>query len=387
MFCVVGVKPLLCNPRAPASVSAGAVHLLTHLHTRLEVLVKDEDVAASAAAAASAAPSNKSSSSSFASSWGLSSSSSSSSSSSATTSSAGDSGDGGDAPVLWESCWLPILRAMADGANDERPAVRAAAVAALTHAISDRHALVVPAGVLVDILGEVVVPTVLLLGQGLVREALGAASAQSEQEQARAAKTLRSQTRDEELLSHLTALTVEGSSDTRAPPAAASSSSLSRALAQPTPIRDLEGSTDELLAALTAAVVRQAVKLHRYPSFDKLWLRVLHMLGFFLGAPHGFDHGVLTLLTQQQQQSSPQARRIAQGRDSLGGGSRESRAAAAEALAACVSVAKDQLYSTMEALSRAGVFKPELQTLGDDIVAQFSCLNGAPGAELAVPKQ
>ena len=363
------------------------MHLLTHLHTRLEVLVKDEDVAASAAAAASAAPANKTSS--FASSWGLSSSSS-TSSSVATSSSAGDSGDGGDAPVLWESCWLPILRAMADGANDERPAVRAAAVAALTHAISDRHALVVPAGVLVDILGEVVVPTVLLLGQGLVREALGAEAAQSEQEQARAAKTLRSQTRDEELLSHLTALTVEGSSsDTRAPPAALSSSSLSRALAQPTPIKDLEGSAAELLAALTAGVVRQAVKLHRYPSFDKLWLRVLHMLGFFLGAPHGFDHGVLTLLSQQQQQqqSSPQARRVAQGRDSPGGGSRESRAAAAAALAACVSAAKEQLHSTIDALSRAGVFKARaaLQTLGDDIVAQFTCL--APGTEMTVPKQ
>ena len=37
VFCVVGVKPLLCNHRAPVSVSVGAVQLLTHLHTRLEV--------------------------------------------------------------------------------------------------------------------------------------------------------------------------------------------------------------------------------------------------------------------------------------------------------------------------------------------------------------
>lgn len=46
VFCVVGVKPLLCNNQSPVSVSVGAVHLLTHLHTRLEVLVKNEDIGA-----------------------------------------------------------------------------------------------------------------------------------------------------------------------------------------------------------------------------------------------------------------------------------------------------------------------------------------------------
>ena len=38
VFCIIGVKPLLCNPAAPLSVSIGAVHLLTHLHGRLEVI-------------------------------------------------------------------------------------------------------------------------------------------------------------------------------------------------------------------------------------------------------------------------------------------------------------------------------------------------------------
>jgi hypothetical protein len=37
VFCIIGVKPLLRNPLAPLSVSVGAVHLLTHLHGRLEV--------------------------------------------------------------------------------------------------------------------------------------------------------------------------------------------------------------------------------------------------------------------------------------------------------------------------------------------------------------
>lgn len=37
VFCIIGVRPLLKNPLAPLSVSVGAVHLLTHLHGRLEV--------------------------------------------------------------------------------------------------------------------------------------------------------------------------------------------------------------------------------------------------------------------------------------------------------------------------------------------------------------
>lgn len=37
VFCIVSIKPLLHNHEAPLSVSIGAVHLLTHLHSRLEV--------------------------------------------------------------------------------------------------------------------------------------------------------------------------------------------------------------------------------------------------------------------------------------------------------------------------------------------------------------
>ena len=37
MFCIVGIRPLLCNNRTTISVSVGAIRLLTHLHSRLEV--------------------------------------------------------------------------------------------------------------------------------------------------------------------------------------------------------------------------------------------------------------------------------------------------------------------------------------------------------------
>ena len=41
MFCIVGIRPLLCNNRTTISVSVGAIKLLTHLHSRLEVSACD----------------------------------------------------------------------------------------------------------------------------------------------------------------------------------------------------------------------------------------------------------------------------------------------------------------------------------------------------------
>jgi hypothetical protein len=37
VFCVQAVHPLLSNPSAPYSVAIGALNLLLHLHSRLEV--------------------------------------------------------------------------------------------------------------------------------------------------------------------------------------------------------------------------------------------------------------------------------------------------------------------------------------------------------------
>ncbi len=41
VFCVVGVRPLLCNRAAPEAISVGAVGLLGRLHSRLAVLALD----------------------------------------------------------------------------------------------------------------------------------------------------------------------------------------------------------------------------------------------------------------------------------------------------------------------------------------------------------
>lgn len=304
MFCVVGIKPLLCNNAAPLAVSVGAVHLLTHLHARLEVLVKDEDIGV-------------------------------------------DIMDSADGPVLWESCWVPILRSMADGVHDERAAVRAAAVASLTHAISDRHALVVPAGVLVDILGEIIVPTVILLGQGLVT-----AVTSSEQEAEKEEIIRRTQTRDEEILVQMLGLSSADDGNQPSGAASGSNGSLKALLTEPkTPVA--LGTTGELLIALTTAITKQLRKLVRYPSFDKLWLRVLHCMGFFLGAQHGFDQSVLI------------------GRAS---GTREGLT---RELNDCIECAREELFNMLAVLTKNNVFKGRegLQKITQETIQAFATYN------------
>jgi hypothetical protein len=52
-------------------------------------------------------------------------------------------------------------------------------------------------------------------------------------------------------------------------------------------------AAEECILALSDSFSRQLRKLVAYPSFDKLLLRILHVLGYFLGAPHGFDHRLI----------------------------------------------------------------------------------------------
>ena len=49
VFCVAGIRPLLRNSRVPVSVSVGGVHLLSHLHSRLEVLATETETDSSMA--------------------------------------------------------------------------------------------------------------------------------------------------------------------------------------------------------------------------------------------------------------------------------------------------------------------------------------------------
>ena len=250
VFCVVAIKPLLRNTRAPVSVSVGAVQLLSHLHMRLEVLVKDDEE----------------------------------------DTDTGD--DNSDTPVLWESCWAPILRALADGVADPRAQVRDAAVDALCSAILDRHILAVPASVMTKILVDIVIPTVRLLGEAML-ESSGTSDA-----------ILRESTHGEEVLRDV--LKEDSEKRSRRSPSKAGAEDeaafsgsnhdrdepegvLNRVLRNVTPTRELEvGPAMECLSALTKAFCQQVKKLSSLPSFEALWSSILELFSFFLLAT---EHG------------------------------------------------------------------------------------------------
>lgn len=241
VFCIVGLRPLLCNTRAPESVSVGAVHLLTHLHTRLEVLAKNEN-------------------------GGL----------NEDYEDEGMTSQDGETPALWESCWVPILQALADGVTDERLAVRTHAVHSLSNAILDKHSFAVPAGILVNILGDIIVPTLMMLGESTLQA--------ETKEKSSVANEIVEQSVDSKeygailqkmVMTNLQKYSLDSHDDGANQIVTATS-----------------GIIFDLLSSLSKSFLQQLKKVLTYPAFDKLWLRILHVMGFFLGAPHGYDASV-----------------------------------------------------------------------------------------------
>ena len=112
MFCIAGIRPLLGCEKVPSSVSLGAMQLLWQLHSRLEVLFKDsvEPVADA------------------------------------------------DAPLLWESCWTPLLAALADGVADPRKEVMSRSFCTLLDCLNDQHTRVAPAVVVGAVVSESLIP-------------------------------------------------------------------------------------------------------------------------------------------------------------------------------------------------------------------------------------
>ena len=120
IFCLVAIKPLL-NCDVSESVAVGAVRLLVHLHSRLEILI-DAD-------------------------------------SKVDDDSSKDDGD--DEPslgMLWESCWYPVLSALSDGIHGSRLTVVIACIDGLSTALTDKHAEYVPVQVMTRILVQLILP-------------------------------------------------------------------------------------------------------------------------------------------------------------------------------------------------------------------------------------
>jgi hypothetical protein len=159
----------------------------------------------------------------------------------------------------------------------------------------------VPISTLVEILGNILAPTTLLLGEMLVQrfvtEKTSDASAPSQ------GGPTQGPTLEEEMLqSLLMSSSIKNKDKGGGSGATTNPTSVDSA----PPLGDKEGVHDEdmvlhspkdpavqCVISLTQTFQRHIKSLAKYPAFDKLWLRVLHVLGYFLDAPHGFNHSLL----------------------------------------------------------------------------------------------
>jgi hypothetical protein len=166
---------------------------------------------------------------------------------------------------------------MAEGCEDSRKPVRLAASKALSAAILDRHVRNVPVGLMVKILGDFYITVVLHLAEFLVKEReknLGSdGTAGGSGKESTGRKKKRNEVKDSAAL----------------PGKAADNISVS-ALLEGDAVDESEFSVVPLLCTLCKVFVDQIKRLSTYPTFDRLWLRLIHVFGYMLGAPHGFDH-------------------------------------------------------------------------------------------------
>lgn len=323
VFCVVVIKPLLRSKGVPEAVSIGAVKLLMQLHTRLEILVKDKP----------------------------------------------DEGATEGKPVIWESCWTPILSALTEGVADDRAAVRRHSTLALSSAMADKHVLMVPASVLADILGNILMPAGLLLGERLVEACRQGEGEGSETDKAAQAQK-QNRRKEEDILNEVLHVKPagsrghsfdEGAASAGSTPSSPAHAGEAGAVASRSPLRTMlvnsdaagEGSDDSpatvCLQCISAAFMRQLDKLVKHPQFQKLWLRLLHLLSFFLGGPMGFSHA-----------------------DVL---HENAVASEVEALRRTIAVARDALANMLRGLIKEGHFKSQgdMWTATQETVSHFTC--------------
>ena len=195
-----------------------------------------------------------------------------------------------DTPLLWESCWTPILSAMAEGCGDSRKPVRLAATYALCTAITDRHVKNVPVGLMVKILGDVYIAVVLRLAEFLVREKEvngmdnGWSKVDAEGEDK---KTNKNKEKKETPPARRVSVIV--------PKKKKEDVLLNEEIVESDSPKDSEDtlSVIPILNTICKVFADQIKRFSSYPSFDRLWLRLIHCFGYFLGAHYGFDHAVL----------------------------------------------------------------------------------------------
>ena len=236
---------------------------------------------------------------------------------------------------------MPILKALAKGAKDDRLPVRDASASAMCQAILDKHARAVPAAVLMDVLGGVFTTMLLQLADGVL------AAVNKELPSSVPPVPLSAELESSSFVQHSL---VEG--------AAARRSSWPAWASEEVEVNILENC----LSTLCKAFISNLKKLSAYPSFDKLWLRLLFVLGFFIDECALLGQRLWVL-------------------DSKHGGGRaigdthddESFKRSCSCLSTLPVVAKTQLVLMADSLKQEGVFdaRPGLLTVSRDYVHQL----------------
>lgn len=187
--------------------------------------------------------------------------------------------------------------------------MRLAASNALCAAILDRHVRNVPIGLMVKILGDIYITVILRLAEFLVKE-----KEQLRADNNRAAlNNTNNNNNSSSAVKKGRLVDTKESSPQRRPSTNENNSISSITDATPdkpqsTMSADYDGSDEvdftvmPLLCTICKVFADQIKRLSSYPSFDRLWLRLVHVFGFFLGAPYGFDHSTLFAPNQPQLQ-------------------------------------------------------------------------------------
>lgn len=154
--------------------------------------------------------------------------------------------------------------------SDVRPPVQEACVDALCQAVTDKHANAVPAGVLMNVLGEIFVPAVMKVGDVGLSKINKELPEDSKLPLANKIQEflVEAVDRTEVSLSQLPEWISRGSKE--------------------------RNNLESCLSALCACFKLHLKKLSSYPSFDKLWLRMLSTFGYVIEAARNVREIVAT---------------------------------------------------------------------------------------------
>lgn len=179
--------------------------------------------------------------------------------------------------------------AMADGISDKRDLVREAASKALVAAVLDRHSSAVPPGVLVNVLGDIVIPVVNYIGQQVLER-----RPQSSRDGDSVAAAEQPPVGPPQLPHHLlqrnwmrvelrdSAVQEKEVPDTDLDNSASAGCVRSDEGQGALSHIDLELEMfRNCLAGLTSSFIRHLKRIASFPSFDKLWLRFFELLVYF----------------------------------------------------------------------------------------------------------